>query len=182
MNVHARLPIVGVIGSGTDPHTERATRIGAWLATLDVHLLTGGGGGVMESVSRAFAGVPGRQGSIIGILPGAPSAGGKAPRAGYPHPYVEIAIRTHLPLSGTRGTEPMSRNHINVLTAKVIIALPGSAGTASELALALAYGRPAIAHIDTPADIEGFPSGIPVEPDFDTVRRFVTEVLSAGMS
>ncbi|HUT02907.1 MAG TPA: DNA-binding protein, partial [bacterium] len=46
-----RLPIVGVLGSGSEPHEEKAKPLGEWLAREGVHLLTGGGGGVMEAVS-----------------------------------------------------------------------------------------------------------------------------------
>ncbi|MHC4507097.1 MAG: SLOG cluster 4 domain-containing protein, partial [Planctomycetota bacterium] len=134
-----RLPVVGVLGSGTAPHAERARAVGQWLAHEGVHLLTGGGAGVMEAVSRAFFEVPDRRGAVIGILPG--SADGAIP-GGYPNPWVEIAISTHLPLSGERGTDALSRNHINVLSSDVLLALPGGAGTASEVRLALRYGRP----------------------------------------
>lgn len=58
------------------------------------------------------------------------------PPAGYPNPYVELCINTHLPASGTQGTQCHSRNHINILTSDIVIALPGSAGTASEVFLA----------------------------------------------
>ena len=41
-----RLPIVGVMGSGSESYSDQAARLGRWLAKQDVHLLTGGGGGV----------------------------------------------------------------------------------------------------------------------------------------
>ena len=173
MNDLRRLPIVGVIGSGSDPHAERASLVGAWLATQNVHLLTGGGGGVMESVSRAFAEAPGRRGVVIGVIPGDRINDRYAPRAGYPNRWVDIAVYTHLPLSGTSGTEPMSRNHINVLSSTVIIALPGGAGTASEVTLALQYGRPLIAFIDASGDIIGLSEETLIEPDFEEVKKFV---------
>ena len=94
------LPVVGVMGSGRDPHTVRARRVGAWIARAGYHLLTGGGTGVMAAVTEAFVGIEGRPGRAIGILPG--SAGGSGAPApgeappGYPNPWVEIAIRTHL--------------------------------------------------------------------------------------
>lgn len=53
-------PVVGVMGSGTSPHEDRASRLGCWLAKQGVHLLTGGGEGVMASVSKAFYKFPGR--------------------------------------------------------------------------------------------------------------------------
>jgi predicted Rossmann-fold nucleotide-binding protein len=78
-------PIVGVMGSGTHPHDDRSTALGLWLATQGVHLLTGGGGGVMEAVSKAFHSVQGRSGKIIGILPGDVDESGYRPLPGYPN-------------------------------------------------------------------------------------------------
>lgn len=166
-------PIVGVMGSGREAHEERAAAIGAWLATTGVHLLTGGGGGVMAAVSRAFVQVPHRQGLVIGIIPGRTSEAGYTPLPGYPNPWVEVPIFTHLPLSGTQGTEPMSRNHINILSCNVSIVLPGASGTASEVALALRYGRPVVAYLDDRHQISGLPQGAYVEPDLERLKRFV---------
>ena len=84
------LPIVGVMGSGSEAHEELAVPLGRLLAELGCHLLTGGGGGVMAAVGAAFVAVEPRVGRSIGVLPG-PDA-----RPGYPNPSVEIAIRTHL--------------------------------------------------------------------------------------
>lgn len=171
MSERRALPIVGVMGSGSEPHVARSIPLGHRLAAEGVHLLTGGGAGVMEAVSRAFFEVPGRAGLVLGVLPGDPSSG-LAPR-GYPNPWAEVAIRTHLPRTGAQGADPLSRNHINVLTADVIVALPGGAGTASEVALALAYGRPVIAFVDSPADIPGLPASVPVARELDEVVAFV---------
>ena len=135
------------MGSGRDPHSARARRVGAWIARAGYHLLTGGGEGVMAEVTEAFVGVPDRPGQAIGILPGIRGGtGGAGPGEappGYPNPWVEIAIRTHLGARGARGGDPDSRNHVNVLTSDVVIVLPGGEGTASEARLALRYGRPA---------------------------------------
>ena len=67
-NPVTRLPIVGVMGSGTRPSSERASALGRWLAECGVHLLTGGGGGVMAAVSKSFYETPNRQGLVIGVL------------------------------------------------------------------------------------------------------------------
>lgn len=167
-----RLPIVGVLGSGTEANAERAEAVGVWLAGEGVHLLTGGGGGVMEAVSRAFHVTPGRAGLVIGIVPGAP--GGRPEiGGGYPNPWVEIPIYTHLPLTGPQGTDPLSRNHINVLTSDVLIALPGSHGTASEVVLALRYGRPLVAYLSGRHEIPGLPDAARIEPDLERVKEFV---------
>ena len=168
-----RLPIVGVMGSGTQSHTARARQVGSWLARTGVHLLTGGGGGVMSSVSQAFAETAGRKGLVIGIIPSAADGPVSGPKAGYPNPWVEIPIHTHLALSGERGTEPSSRNHINILSSDVLIALPGGAGTASEVALALRYSRPLVAYLGGRTDIAGLPDRAVVEGDFSAVQAFV---------
>ena len=65
----SRLPIVAVVGSGSRSHLECASALGRWLAECGVHLLTGGGGGVMAAVSRSFHDTPNRRGLVIGILP-----------------------------------------------------------------------------------------------------------------
>lgn len=151
-----RLPVVGVMGSGTRTHDGLAAPLGRGLARMGVHLLTGGGGGVMTAVSRAFARVEDRAGLVVGVLPGGAGdgsgsggesggteLGGPSP-PGYPNPWVELAIRTHLAARGTAGDTPGSRNHVNVLSSDVVVALPGGAGTASEVELALRYGRPLV--------------------------------------
>lgn len=129
------------MGSGTRAHADLAAPLGRRLAALGVHLLTGGGRGVMASVSRAFAEVEARAGLVIGILPHQEADGGPASPPGYPNRWVELPIRTQL---GKEGAQPDSRNHVNVLTSDVVVALPGSSGTASEVDLAIRYGRPLI--------------------------------------
>lgn len=174
-----RLPIVGVMGSGRKTHSDRAAALGKWLAQENVHLLTGGGGGVMETVSRAFYEVSGRKGLVIGIIPGTATPSDGAPAPGYPNPWVEIPIYTHLPLSGPRGTDPMSRNHINVLSSQVVVALPGSHGTAAEVALALSYRRPVIAFLHRKEEIDGLPDAVRVEKDFEKIKQFIRARLGA---
>jgi uncharacterized protein (TIGR00725 family) len=174
-----RLPVVGVLGSGSVAHDERSRALGSWLARQDVHLLTGGGGGVMSAVSEAFSGVGDRRGLVIGILPAAEGAAAE-PREGYPNPWVEVAVRTHLPLRGDAGAEPMSRNHINVLSSDVLVALPGGSGTASEVALALRYGRPVIAFLGSRDEIPGLPAEVQAEDDLERIEAFVGEWIGAA--
>lgn len=164
------------MGSGREAHEDRSGPLGRWLAGAGVHLLTGGGEGVMASVSRAFHEAPGRAGAVVGVLPGDPQTGHAF--AGYPNRWVELAIRTHLPLSGARGTEALSRNHVNVLSADVVVALPGGQGTASEVALAVRYGRPVIAFVESRGEIPDLPPSVPVASTLEEVARFVTEALA----
>jgi uncharacterized protein (TIGR00725 family) len=152
---------VGVMGSGQDEHDDLARPLGELLASLGVNLLTGGGRGVMTSVSRAFTGATRSTGISIGIIPCLDAAHRNIPKPGYPNPYVELPVFTHLSATGTQGWENLSRNHINILNSNVIIALPGGPGTASEIDLALAYGRPVMVYesyahraVDIPSEIQ----------------------------
>jgi len=143
-----RKPIIAVIGSGSDAHSRFSEPLGRWLAQQGCDLINGGGGGVMASVSRAFAEVKDREGKVIGILPSSgpcDSPGNRVaytPPAGYPNDWIDLPVYTHLHRSGASGKELASRNHIIVLTADVIVALPGGEGTRSEIQLAMEYGKP----------------------------------------
>jgi uncharacterized protein (TIGR00725 family) len=159
------------MGSGEREHAAKAESLGRWLAGEGVHLLTGAGRGVMEAVSRAFQAVPDRAGLVVGIAPCGEDAATQRP--GYPNPFVELAILTHLPLSGAAGTEPLSRNHINVLSSNVLVALPGGPGTASEVALALRYRRPIAAFVDQRSDIPDLPDEVPALATLPEVQAFV---------
>lgn len=170
-----RTPVVGVMGSGLEEYAARAEPLGRWLAGQGVHLLTGGGAGVMAAVSRAFCSVPGRAGRAIGVLPG--EASGRAPE-GYPNPWIELAIRTHLPARGERGAAADSRNHLNVLSADVVVALPGGAGTRSEVELALRYARPIVAFVATRGEIPGLPPSVETRADLAGVSEFVSAALA----
>ena len=168
-----RRPIIGVMGSHADRHIERAKAVGAWLAREGFHLLTGGGEGVMGEVSAAFAEADPRDGQILAVVPSVPGDPRCTPVPGYPNRWVEIPIFTHLERGGPDGDEPMSRNHINVLTATALILLPGGAGTASEARLSVRYGRPSIAYLTARDEIPGLPSEIPVTSVFEEVCAFV---------
>jgi uncharacterized protein (TIGR00725 family) len=143
-----RRKIVGVFGGGAPCDPALATAVGRLVARMGFHLLTGAGGGVMAQASEAFHRTRPRDGLVIGIV-----------RAGVPYDpsreyaptsvneWVEIPIYTHLPLSGEEGKQVESRNPINVLTSDAAVVLPGSAGTASEVELALGYGVPVIFYL-----------------------------------
>ena len=163
------------MGSGSDPHTAHAHAIGHLLAHKPLHLLTGGGAGVMTAVSEAFSRVESRRGLVIGVLPSA-SATDTTPKSGYPNPAVELVIQTHLPLSSTHGTDVMSRNHINILSSDIVIVLPGGAGTRSEAELALRYDQPCIA-FGEPEEFAGFPAELTVTNDIKVVETFIEECL-----
>lgn len=173
-----RIPIVGVMGSGTDSHPKLANQVGRLLAGLGVHLLTGGGQGVMAAVSQAFATIRERKGMVIGVLPCQDDDVRCEPKSGYPNAWVEISIATHLPRSGRRGVEEMSRNHINVLSSQAIIVLPGGNGTASEASLAVRYERPIISYFGEHGKIVGLDPCIPEARDIREVEDFLRQHLS----
>jgi uncharacterized protein (TIGR00725 family) len=150
-----RRTIVGVMGSGERPFPHLAQPLGELIARRGHHLLTGGGGGVMTAAARAFCGVSGRRGLSLGVIRSRelpqpdPETGRRVHRPAAVNDWVEVAIHTHLPLSSEAFE---SRNHLNVLTADVLVALPGGAGTLSEVRLRWQYGRPALLFLDAEGD------------------------------
>ena len=183
-SARGRRRVVAVIGSGRSADAC-CTEIGRLVATLGFDLLTGGGRGVMEAVSRAFYETSPRSGLVIGVVParvhGLDQIEDRTaadvtyePPQGYPNDWVEIAIYTHLPDSGEQGTLRSSRNHINVLSADAIVALPGREGTESEVWLAKQYGVPVIAYGNHQS---GPPHGIAEATSIDEVRDFLMKWL-----
>ena len=116
---------VVVIGSSDETgYQEEARSIGAFIADHDYVLITGGRGGIMESVSRGAAD---RGGTVIGIHPGED--------LDLANPFCSIVIPTGM---------GYARNAINILAADVVVAIGGKSGTLSELAYAKTYGKPVI--------------------------------------
>lgn len=139
-----RRKLIGVMGSGAEEYREWVVPLARWIAEHGYDLLTGAGQGVMRAAAEAFVAVPGRRGLSVGIVPGEVVDGVYRPKAGYPNGNIELPVFTHLPLSGERGKDSMSRNHLNVLTAQALVVLPGEAGTLAEAELALRYRKPAL--------------------------------------
>jgi len=116
--------IVGVMGGGqaSARDTDAAYRLGKLIAAQGWVLLNGGRrAGIMDASAR---GAWEEGGLTIGILPDDNMAGTSD--------YVSIPILTGM------GS---ARNCINVLSSHVVVACPGGAGTISEIALALKYGK-----------------------------------------
>ncbi|HYO57039.1 molybdenum cofactor carrier protein [Archangium sp.] len=174
--MRTRREIIGVLGSGKEEHRAWVEPLARWIAERGFHLLTGAGGGVMRAAAEAFVEVEGRVGLSLGIVPGAVVDGTWRPKPGYPNAGVEVPILTHLPLSGEQGTEPMSRNHLNVLTARALVALPGGTGTVSEAVLALRYGKPLI--LFGPGEAFGaFPTEVERTQSLERVCEFLLAVV-----
>ena len=117
---------IGVMGPGScAPDIYALAReVGYQIARRGAILICGGRGGVMEASAR---GASEGNGIVVGILPGESAAEA--------NPYVNIPIVTGL------GN---ARNAVNVLTSQAIIAIQGSYGTLSEIALALKCGTPVV--------------------------------------
>jgi uncharacterized protein (TIGR00725 family) len=119
--------VVAVIGGrACNAEVEQLTHeIAKKLAKVADVLVCGGLGGVMESASRGFKDGGGTL--VMGILPGYDKQDA--------NPYVDLAIPTGMGLA---------RNVLVVKSADVVVALPGEAGTLSEIAYCLQFGIPVI--------------------------------------
>jgi len=138
-DLKARSPVIGVMGgSAVDSTVESIAReLGRAIAGRGWILLNGGRDcGVMAASAR---GAREAGGTVIGILPDRD--------AGAACPDLDIAIVTGM------GD---ARNLVNVLSSDVVIAMAGSAGTASEVALALKNGKRVV--------LLGFPENVAFEP------------------
>ncbi len=122
-----RKPVIGVMGgaSVSKSFEAMADQLGALIAGEGWILLNGGRQcGVMAASAR---GAKRAGGLVIGIL--------QCETADGSSPDLDVAIVTGM------GD---ARNVINVLSSTVVIALPGGAGTLSEIALALKANRPVV--------------------------------------
>ena len=118
--------IIAVVG-GSKPAPDALTQaeaVGRELAQRGHTVICGGLGGVMEAACR---GAREAGGHTIGVLPGAD------PRDANQH--VEYPIVTNM---------GVARNAVIVLTAAAVIAVDGSYGTLSEIAIALNCGKPVV--------------------------------------
>ncbi|MGA2775307.1 MAG: TIGR00725 family protein [Candidatus Omnitrophota bacterium] len=118
--------IVSVIGGRqcTAKVEQLAHKLGKKLAKVADYLVCGGLSGTMEAVSKGFKDAGG---VTIGILPSYNKFDANA--------YIDICIPTGLGLA---------RNVLVVKAADVVVALPGEAGTLSEVAYCLQFGIPVI--------------------------------------
>lgn len=119
---------IAVVGPGdeaTRAEADTARQVGRLLADRGAILVCGGLGGVMAA---ACEGAFERGGLTIGLLPGTDRAAGNR--------YLTVAVPT--------GIGEL-RNGLVVRTCDAMIAVGGSWGTLSEIALALRTGKPAVA-------------------------------------
>ena len=131
--------VIGVMGGArvSSVVAEHARCLGELIAHRGWVLLNGGRDAGVMAASAQGASAAG--GLVVGILQDTEPVGVA--------PGVDIAIPTGM------GD---ARNVINVLASHVVVALPGGAGTISEIALALKSGRSVVT--------VGFPLGPEFEP------------------
>ncbi|MGC8869493.1 MAG: TIGR00725 family protein [Brevinematia bacterium] len=102
-----------------------AYEVGKFIAKNGWVLITGGRDGIMDAATRgAFE----ERGISVAILP--------FDRLDLATPYASIVIPTGI---------GFARNYINVLSADVVVAIGGGAGTLSEIAYAWQFNKPIIA-------------------------------------
>jgi uncharacterized protein (TIGR00725 family) len=119
--------VVAVVGPGDDASAEvcaLARQVGLLLAARGAVVITGGLGGVM---SAAAHGARDGGGLVIGLLPGADRSAGNE--------HLTVTIPTGL---------GQARNAVIVRAADGLVAVGGSWGTLSEVALARRTGTPAV--------------------------------------
>jgi uncharacterized protein (TIGR00725 family) len=114
---------VSVVGAGAASPDEiaRAEALGRALGEAGATVITGGLGGVMEAASRGCAEAGGW---TVGILPGEDP--------GAANPWVQFPLATGL---------GEARNVLVVRAGEVVVAVGGSWGTLSEIALARKMNR-----------------------------------------
>lgn len=145
--------IVSVIGGHncSKEVEQKAIELGKKLAKVVDFICCGGLCGVMIAVCKGFKQ---GKGTTIGILPGY--------HKNEANKYIDLALPTGLGLA---------RNVLVVKSADVVVALPGSAGTLSEIAYCLQFGIPVIC-----VDSWGIDGAIKVKTVDEAVRK-VKELL-----
>lgn len=148
-----RKPLVAVIGASSPKRDDlkNAREVGRLVAKEGWVLINGGLDGVMEASAE---GASKGGGIVVGILPTA------SPKAA--NPYVTIPIATNM---------HWARNAIIAQAADAFIAIGGSYGTLSEIALALAHKKKVFGLGSW--KIEGV---VPVGTPEEAIQRVKTEI------
>lgn len=158
-----RAPQIAVCGprACTEAQAEAARRIGVLLAEAGAVVICGGGTGVMAAVA---AGARSVGGTVIGIRPGPDTEGAS--------PDLSVTIVTNL---------GEARNAVIVWSADAVIAVGGSWGTLSEIALARRRGGVPVVVLDgwqvVGADGKTVDDGIAY---VDSAEEAVRQVLVSG--
>ena len=150
--------VVAVIGgrSCTKKVEYLTQNLGKNLAKVVDVLVTGGLSGTMMAVCKGFKE---EKGITIGILPSYDKKDANQ--------YIDIAIPTGLGLA---------RNVLVVKAADVVVALPGKAGTLSEIAYCLQFGIPVVSLRSW--NIQGVVRAKTVRQTLEQVRQLLKEKAS----
>jgi hypothetical protein len=116
--------VIGPDQHATKAETDVARQVGQLLADRGAILVCGGLGGVMEAATE---GASSHGGLAIGLLPGRDRAAG--------NPHLSVVLPTGL---------GELRNGLVVGVSDAVIAIGGSWGTLSEIALAMRSGKPTV--------------------------------------
>jgi uncharacterized protein (TIGR00725 family) len=150
---------VAVVGpaDATEAEVATAEQVGSLLAGQGAIVVCGGLGGVMEAVSK---GASARGGVTIGLLPGSDRSTGNQ--------HLSVALPT--------GLGEM-RNGLVVRVCDALIAIGGSWGTLSEIALAMRTGKPTVV-------VNGWEVHDPRDPEASELRRVASpeEAVKAMLS
>ncbi len=120
-----KITISVIGGHKCTPKVEQlAHDIGKFIAEVGAMTVCGGLDGVMHAVCK---GSKSAGGTTIGLLPGTSKADA--------NPFIDIALPTSF---------GYARNAMVACSADIIIALPGSHGTSSEISYGIVYKRPVI--------------------------------------
>lgn len=118
------IAVVGPGGVVDDSLRDAAQRVGGLLARAGQVVVTGGLDGVMAAASRGAAEAGG---TVVALLPGDDPADA--------NPHAGIVVATGL---------GQGRNVLVVRSASAVVAVGGSWGTLSEVAIAMRLGRPVV--------------------------------------
>jgi uncharacterized protein (TIGR00725 family) len=156
--------VVAVCGPGGEVAPEllrAAEHVGTLLAAAGVDVVTGGLDGVMAAAARGARAAGGR---AIGVLPGTDARAGNE--------YLSMALATGL---------GQLRNGLVVNAADAVIAVGGSWGTLSEIALAGRAAKPVVViHGWQIRDEAGRPVPVATADDAEEAVAFVLQSLRAA--
>lgn len=132
-----RTRMVSVVGSGKElsaPAAALAEALGAAIVKAGWGLITGGGGGVMEAVSRGAVAGRGtaRHPPVVGVLPGYDPTSGNG--------YLDVVLPTGL---------GHARNAVVAAAGDALVCVGGATGALSEVALARKLGKPVLVFPET---------------------------------
>ncbi|MFD1946925.1 TIGR00725 family protein [Nocardioides aestuarii] len=153
----AYVAVVGPSGAPDAAVLAAAREVGRLLGDAGCVVVTGGGTGVMEAAS---AGAAAAGAVVVGLLPGADRSEA--------NPHLTVAIATGL---------GEVRNALVVRAVDAVVAVGGSWGTLSEVALACRTGVPAVALLGWDLPASGGPE-VAADPA-DAVRRALAGVRPA---